>query len=54
MEKLQSLLKPGSKVILLGGIYGRVIKMSEDTAIVNIAKDVDIKVDRSAIKEVVA
>lgn len=53
MEKLQALLKPGSKVILLGGIYGRVIKMSEDTAIVNISKDVDIKVDRSAIKEVV-
>lgn len=54
MEELQNKLKPGVNVMLLGGIYGKLVKLSKDTAIINVANNVDIKVDRSAIQEVVA
>ena len=54
IEKLQNSLKPGVNVMLIGGIYGTIVKIDQITAIVNIAQNVDIKVDRSSIQEVVA
>ncbi len=53
MEDLQEKLKPGAKVMLIGGIYGKLIKLNDDTAIINVSNNVDIKVDRSAIQEVI-
>ena len=54
IEKLQNSLKPGVNVMLIGGIYGTIVKIDQITAIVNIAQNVDIKEDRSSIQEVVA
>lgn len=54
MEDLQNKLKPGANVMLIGGVYGKLVKLNNDTAIINVANNVDIKVDRSAIQEVVS
>ena len=53
MRVLQESLKPGVKVMLLGGIYGSLVKLNKDTAIVKIADNVEIKVDRSSIQSVI-
>lgn len=53
MRILQESLKPGVSVMLLGGIYGTLVRLNKDTAIVKIADNVEIKVDRSSIQSVV-
>lgn len=53
MRILQESLKPGVKVMLIGGIYGTLVRINKETAIVKIANNVDIKVDRSSIQSVV-
>ena len=53
MRILQESLKPGVNVMLLGGIYGTLVRLNKDTAIVKIADNVEIKVDRSSIQSVV-
>lgn len=53
MRVLQESLKPGLNVMLLGGIYGTLVRLNKDTAIVKIADNVEIKVDRSSIQSVV-
>ncbi|WP_073998585.1 preprotein translocase subunit YajC [Anaerococcus urinomassiliensis] len=53
MRILQESLKPGVKVMLLGGIYGTLVKLNKETAIVKIAENVEIKVDRSSIQSVI-
>ena len=52
-EKLHKDLKPGKEVMLTGGIYGKIVSLKEDTAIINVAKDVNIKVSRYSISEIV-
>ncbi len=52
-EKLHKDLKPGKEVMLTGGIYGKIVNLKEDTAIINVAKDVNIKVSRYSISEIV-
>ena len=42
-------LKPGDKVITSGGIYGTVVKLSDDTVQLQIANNVRIQVSRAAI-----
>ncbi len=39
--------------MLTGGIYGKIVSLKEDTAIINVAKDVNIKVSRYSISEIV-
>ncbi|MDO5048206.1 MAG: preprotein translocase subunit YajC [Anaerococcus sp.] len=51
-ETLHKELKPGKKVMLTGGIYGKIISLGEDTVIINVAKDVNIKVSRYSISEI--
>lgn len=53
LEDLHKALKKGSKVVLLGGIHAKIVSINNDTAIVNISDNVDIKVDRSAISEII-
>ena len=53
-EKLHKDLKPGKEVMLTGGIYGKIVSLKEDTAIINVAKDVNIKVSRYSISEIVS
>ncbi len=49
LKKYREQLKKGDKVITTGGIYGKVSEVKEQYVIVEIAKDVTIKVDKSAI-----
>lgn len=51
-EDLHKNLKPGKKIMLTDGIYGEVISLKEDYVIVSIAKDVEIKVSRYSISEI--
>ena len=48
-------VKRGDKVLTAGGIYGTVTKVeeAEDTAVVEIAKDVRVRVARSTISDMV-
>ena len=52
-EKLHKDLKPGKEVMLTGGIYGKIVSLKEGTAIINVDKDVNIKVSRYSISEIV-
>ena len=53
MKSLQESLKPGTEVMLMGGIYGKLSKLNKDTAIITIADGVNIKVDRTSIQSIV-
>ncbi len=47
--------KRGDKVLTAGGIYGTIVKVeeAEDVAVVEIAKDVRVRVARSTISDVI-
>ena len=49
LRKYREALKKGDKVITTGGIYGRVAEVKDDHVIVEIAEEVKIKIDKSAI-----
>lgn len=52
IDKLRN-LKRGDEVITSSGIYGKIIKMpTNDTVILEIAKDVEIKIKKLKIAEV--
>lgn len=53
MKALQEALKPGVELMLMGGIYGKLVKLNKDTAIIKIADNTEIKVDRSSIQAIV-
>ena len=42
-------LAKGDKVVTTGGIYGRIVEVKETHIILEIAKDVQIKVDKNGI-----
>ncbi len=42
-------LKKGDKVVTSGGIYGKIVEIKDNTAMVEIDQDVKIKVDRGSI-----
>ena len=45
-------LKPGMKVVFCGGVYGKVVKVGNETVDVEVAKNVIISVSRYAIQNV--
>ena len=45
-------LKPGTKVMFCGGVYGKVVKIGNDTVDVEVAKNVILSVSRYAIQGV--
>ena len=45
-------LKTGMKVMFCGGIYGKVVKVSDETVEVEVAKNVVISVSRYAIQSI--
>lgn len=53
IKVLQEALKPGVEVMLLDGIYGKLVKLNKDTALIEIADNTEIKVDRSSIQAIV-
>jgi len=46
-------LKKGDKIMTNGGIYGKIINVDEKTILLEIADNVKIKIDRSAVGSVV-
>ena len=48
-RKFREGLKKGDKVVTTGGIYGKITELKETTIILEIAKDVLIKVDKNGI-----
>ncbi len=42
-------LAKGDKVVTTGGIYGRIVEVKENYVVLEIAKEVQIKVDKSGI-----
>lgn len=45
-------LKPGTKVTFCGGIYGKVIKVEEETVDVEVSKNTILKVSRYALQTI--
>ncbi|MEN8117246.1 MAG: preprotein translocase subunit YajC [Bacteroidota bacterium] len=48
-RKFRESLKKGDKVVTTGGIYGKIAEIKETVIILEIAKDVQIKVDKNGI-----
>lgn len=49
VRKFRESLSKNDKVVTTGGIYGRIIEVKETTVVLEIAKDVLIKVDKNGI-----
>ncbi len=49
LKKQRDALKKGDKVVTAGGIYGIIKEVNESTFIVEIAKDITIKVDKGSV-----
>lgn len=49
VRKFRESLSKGDKVVTTGGIYGKIMEVKETTIVLEIAKDVHIKVDKNGI-----
>ena len=49
VRKFRESLSKGDKVVTTGGIYGRIIEVKDTTVILEIARDVQIKVDKNGV-----
>ena len=48
-RKFRESLKKGDKVVTTGGVYGKIVEIKETSILLEIAKDVIIKVDKNGI-----
>lgn len=48
-RKFRESLAKGDKVVTTGGIYGKIVEVKETVIVLEIAKDVQIKVDKNGI-----
>ena len=49
IRKFRESLAKGDKVVTTGGIYGKITQIKETTVILEVAKDVNITVDKAGI-----
>lgn len=49
LQKQREALKKGDKVITAGGIYGNIKEVQDTTFLIEVAKDVVIKVDKGSV-----
>ena len=49
LKTLRDELKSGDQVITAGGLHGKVINVSEDTVTLEIARNTQIKIEKSSI-----
>ena len=54
LKLLQDSLKEGDRIVTFAGIYGDIVEVGTVTVIVRIAPDVEIEIDRNAIRSLVA
>lgn len=52
-EKLLSNIEKGDKIVTTGGVHATIVGIEEKTVLIEIAPNVKIKVDRSAIGNVI-
>ena len=51
MENFRNSLKNGDKVVTIGGIYGTVVEVKESYVLLEVDKDVKIRVNKQAIQK---
>lgn len=49
LQKQREAMKKGDKVVTAGGIYGIIKEMQETTLLIEVSKDVVIKVDKGSV-----
>ncbi|MGQ1948122.1 preprotein translocase subunit YajC [Geofilum sp. OHC36d9] len=49
LRKYREALKKGDKIITTGGIYGKVAEVKDDHVVMEIADNVKIKIDKTAV-----
>lgn len=49
IRKFRESLAKGDKVVTTGGIYGKIVEVKETAIILEVAKDVHIKVDKNGV-----
>jgi preprotein translocase subunit YajC len=52
-EKLLSNIEKGDKIVTSGGVHGTIVGLEDKTALIEIATNVKIKIERSAIGSVI-
>ena len=52
-DEMLSNLKKGSRIITIGGIYGTITELNEDTIKLKIADNVEIEIIKNAVNNVV-
>ena len=50
LQKFRDSLKKGEKVVTIGGIYGTVVELKDKSVLIEVDKDVKIRVDRNALQ----
>ena len=50
LQKFRDSLKKGDKVVTIGGIYGTVVELKDKSVLIEVDKDVKIRVDRNALQ----
>ncbi len=51
MKKFRSALSEGDKIVTVGGIYGKILKVEDKTVIIEVENQGKLKVDKSAITQ---
>lgn len=49
-KQFRDTLKKDDKIITVGGVYGRIVAIEDNTILVEIDKDVKVRMERSAIR----
>ena len=49
LQKFRDSLKEGDRVVTIGGIYGKVAQVKDNTVVLEVAPNVKMKFDKSAI-----
>ena len=52
-QKLLSGVQKGDKIVTIGGVYGTVVGIEEKTILVQIADNVKVKFDKSAVSTII-
>lgn len=50
LQKFRDGLKKGDKIVTIGGIYGTVVEIKDKSVLVEVDKDVKIRVDKNAVQ----
>ena len=52
-QKMLEAMKKGDKVVTSGGLHGKIVGMEDKTVLVEIADNVKVKVEKSAVSAII-